>query len=100
MTSSPTTRFDPFVQADPVWPVHPNRSEPPEIKLKKKKRKRKEEKKRKGVLTKFDFDFDFDFDQKIKFSKRACSTQFFEYIPILRSVSSFEARKLCKLSNS
>ena len=38
--------------------------------------------------------------KKSKFSKMACSTQFFKYIPILRSVSSFETRKLCKLSNS
>ena len=38
--------------------------------------------------------------KKSKFSKMACFTQFFEYIPILRSISSFEARKLCKLSNS
>ena len=38
--------------------------------------------------------------KKSKFSKMACSTQFFEYIPILRSISSFETRKLCKLSNS
>ena len=38
--------------------------------------------------------------KKSKFSKMACSIQFFEYIPILRSVSSFKARKLCKFSNS
>ena len=34
--------------------------------------------------------------KKSKFSKRTCPTQFFEYIPILGPVSSFEAQKLCK----
>ena len=34
--------------------------------------------------------------RKSKFSKRTCPTRFFEYIPILGPVSSFEAQKLCK----
>ena len=34
--------------------------------------------------------------KKLKFSKRTCPTQFFEYIPILGPVSSFESQKLCK----
>ena len=34
--------------------------------------------------------------RKSKFSKRTCPTQFFEYIPILGPVSSFEVQKLCK----
>ena len=34
--------------------------------------------------------------KKLKISKRTCPTQFFEYIPILGPISSFEARKLCK----
>ena len=34
--------------------------------------------------------------KKSKFSKWTCPTQFFEYIPILGPVSSFEAQKLCK----
>ena len=34
--------------------------------------------------------------KKSKFSKRTCPTQFFEYIPILEPISSFEAQKLCK----
>ena len=65
------------------WHIHPLWSEP----LAKKKKKLWPS--RTLTLTK-----------KSKFSKMACSTQFFEYIPILRSVSSFETRKLCKLSNS
>ena len=69
------TRFDPFILTQ---------SEPPA-----KKKKKKLWPIRPLTLTK-----------KSKFSKMACSTQFFEYIPILRSVSSFEAWKLCKLSNS
>ena len=36
--------------------------------------------------------------KKSKFSKVACPTQFFAYIPILESVSLFKTRKLCKLS--
>lgn len=38
--------------------------------------------------------------KKSKFSKGACLTQFFEYIPILGSVSSFETWKLCKRPTS
>ena len=38
--------------------------------------------------------------RKSKFSKQTCLTQFFEYIPILGPVSSFEAQKLCKRSIS
>ena len=34
--------------------------------------------------------------RKSKFSKRTCPTQFFEHIPILGPVSSFEVQKLCK----
>ena len=34
--------------------------------------------------------------RKSKFSKRTCPTRFFEYIPILGPVSSFEVQKLCK----
>ena len=34
--------------------------------------------------------------RKSKISKQTCPTQFFEYIPILGPVSSFEAQKLCK----
>ena len=34
--------------------------------------------------------------KKSKFSKWTCPTQFFEYIPILEPVSSFEAQKLCE----
>ena len=34
--------------------------------------------------------------KKSKISKWTCSTQFFEYIPILGSISSFETQKLCK----
>ena len=75
---------DPFVQADPIWPIYPN-----SVQTACKKKKKKLWPSRTLTLTK-----------KSKFSKMACSTQFFEYIPILRSVSSFEARKLCKLSNS
>ena len=37
--------------------------------------------------------------KKSKFSKGACPTQFFAYIPILESVSLFKTWKLCKLSN-
>ena len=70
------TQFDPFILT---------RSEPPA----KKKKKKKLWPSRTLTLTK-----------KSKFSKMACSTQFFKYIPILRSVYSFETRKLCKLSNS
>ena len=35
-------------------------------------------------------------NQKSKITKRTCPTQFFEYIPILGPIYSFEARKLCK----
>ena len=37
--------------------------------------------------------------KKSKFSKKACPTHFFVYIPILESVSLFKTWKLCKLSN-
>ena len=36
--------------------------------------------------------------KKSKFSKGACPTQFFAYIPILEFISLFKTRKLCKLS--
>ena len=81
-------RSDPFIQADPVWPIHPD---PVRTACQKKIKWKKKKLWPSRTLT---------LTKKSKFSKRACSTQFFEYIPILRSVSSFEARKLCKLSNS
>ena len=64
------TQFDPFILT---------RSEPPA-----KKKKKKLWPSRTLTLTK-----------KSKFSKRAYSTQFLVYIPILESVSLFETWKLC-----
>ena len=74
------TRFD------PDWPGNLTRSEPPQ-KKKKKMREREKMLWPSGPLT---------LTKKSKFSKRTCPTQFFEYIPILGPVSSFEAQKLCK----
>ena len=62
--------------------------------LQKKKKKKEKKKKKKLWLSRT-----WTLTKKSKFSKMACSTKFFEYILILRSVSSFEAWKLCKLSN-
>ena len=83
MTSSSTTWFNPFVQPNTdLWP----RFEPP-AKINFKKEKEKGGSDQVGPLT---------LTKKSKFSKRTYPTQFFEYIPILGSVSSFETRKLCK----
>ena len=81
-----TLQSNPFVQTDPVWRIYPDSVW---TTCKKKKKKKKLWPSWTLTLTK-----------KWKFSKMACSTQFFEYISILRSVSSFEARTFCKLSNS
>ena len=79
------TRFGPFIRPGPNH-----------LKLNLKKKKEKEKKKTKEKV----FWPSLTLTKKSKFSKMAYSTQFFEYIPILRSVSSFEARKFYKLSNS
>jgi len=41
-------------------------------------------------------DFYINLDQKSNFLRRTCLAQFFVYIPILESVSSFETQKLHK----
>ena len=77
MMSLPTFSLTRFLGTDPNrWP-DPNR-------LKKKKKKMLWPS---GPLT---------LTKKSKFSKRTCPTQFFEYIPILGPISSFETQKLCK----
>ena len=83
MTSSSTTWFNPFIQPNTdLWP----RFEPP-AKINFKKEKEKGGFDQVGPLT---------LTKKSKFSKRTYPTQFFKYIPILGSVSSFKTRKLCK----
>ena len=84
MTSSSTTSVWPGL----TWKPDPVRTACQKKNLNKKKKK------------KFWPNWTLTLTKKSKFSKKACSNQFFEYIPILRSISSFEAQKLCKLSNS
>ena len=71
------TRTDPQ-----IWPG-------PNCLPKKKERKKRE---RENALT----DWTLTLTKKSKFSKWTYPTQFFEYIPILGFVSSFETRKSCK----
>ena len=73
------------IMDDVSWPDLTDLEIWPGSELPKKKRERE------NTLTKWTFDL----DQKVKITR---PTQFFEYIPILGPVSSFETKKCCKLS--
>ena len=90
MTSSSIPRSDPFIQLtrfDQDQPKNLTQSKLLEIIFKKKWEKKMLWPNEPLTLTK-----------KSKFSKGACPTLFFTYIPILESVSLLKTRKLCKLS--
>ena len=81
----------PVCPADLVWSRPTWKSDPDPNRLQKKKKK---------VWEKMLWSSaPLTLTKKSKFSKGACPTQFFAYILILESVSLFETRKLCKLSN-
>ena len=85
------TRSNPFVQPTRFEPDRPDLNR---LKLKKKREREREREKRKS----FDQVDLWLWQKKSKFWKGACPTQFFAYIPILESVSSFKTWRLCKLS--
>ena len=92
---SHTSRVATHLNCMTSWMMSDDLEISPESELPKKKKKKKREREREKMLWLWPRG-PLTLTTNSEFSKRTCPTQFFEYITILGSISSFKTRKLCK----